>query len=58
MSSTTMTRWTILFLYKELVPKFPTLIQFMLLRPVLKGNNKALAENGEDGIAMLILYAN
>ena len=26
-------------------------------RPVLKGNNKALAENGEDGIAMLILYA-
>jgi len=29
----------------------------MLLRPVLKGNNKALAENGEDGIAMLILYA-
>ena len=58
MSSTTMTRWTILFLYKELVPKFPTLIWFMLLRPVLMGNNKALAENGEDGIAMLILYAN
>jgi len=29
----------------------------MLLRPVLMGNNKALAENGEDGIAMLILYA-
>jgi len=26
----------------------------MLLRPVLKGNNKALAENGEDGIAMLM----
>ena len=23
-------------------------------RPVLKGNNKALAENGEDGIAMLM----
>jgi hypothetical protein len=46
------------FIYKELIPKFPTLIQFVLLRPVLKGNNKALSENGEDGIAMLILYAN
>jgi hypothetical protein len=30
----------------------------MLRRPVLKVNNKALAENGEDGIAILIMYAN
>jgi hypothetical protein len=30
----------------------------MLRRSVLKVNNKALAENEEDGIAMLILYAN